>query len=320
MRAQVLTGPGELQFMDIPVPVYNSEEFLVKIEKACICNGSDPAILYGSHGRNYPMVFGHEACGVIIACGEDVKGYRVGEKISWWFKTGAFAEYISINPDKIAVVKLPESAGIDEGPLFELVGASARAVEAAGDLSGKRILIIGMGPSGLLMSQWAKHSGASEVIGWDLYQMRRETGLRLSFDKVFDDNDDKIVETTLGLAGEADVIIDAFPDDVLKGRNTLNNAIRTLRKGGLVICYGQPENGRAIDVKALQNKSAAIKVPINDIDAIRGFYGKATAMYNRGELSLKPLITGRVWLENILDGIGMVVDYPNRNLKILVDI
>ena len=107
MKALVLESPNVLRYKDIPVPVYGDDEILIKMITACICNGSDPAIISGATWSDFPAVFGHEAFGEITAVGRDVTDYKVGDRISWWFTMGAFAEYAVINPGKVAVVVFP---------------------------------------------------------------------------------------------------------------------------------------------------------------------------------------------------------------------
>ncbi len=320
MKAQILVKQGMLEFADIPVPQCKDDEVLIKIKKACICNGSDPAILHGAHWNTFPVVFGHEACGEIVECGKNAGDFKPGDRVSWWFTMGAFAEYVSVCPASVAMVKLPAYIGDDEGPVFELVGAAARAVEAAGIHKGSKVLIIGLGPSGLIMSQWARNLGAETVIGWDLHEMRRKLGLELGCSCVFDNSMGDIVENTLLKAGEADVVIDAYPDDVLPGMPTLNHGISVLRQEGKIISYGHPGNGRLLDNYGLQSKGITLCGPVRDIVKIRGYYEKALKYHEESRLNLKSLITGRVPLAGLEEGIRLVTEQPGSNIKVLVEI
>lgn len=320
MRAQMLIKPGILKLIDIPVPQIKKNQVLIKIRSSCICNGSDPSILNGDHWHQFPIVFGHEAFGEIVECGASVSEFKLGDRVSWWFTMGAFAEYACVNPKEVAMIKLPESISDDEGPIFELVGAAARAVEVAGIKPGNKVLIVGLGPSGLIMSQWARNLGASKVIGWDLHKMRRETGKILGCDMTYDNSSSGFVEKMLEQTGEIDIVIDAFGDDLLPGMPTLDDAIRVMRKGGKLISYGHPKNRRTVDTFSFQKKGVHMIGPINDIKKIRNYYKKAVEFFNSGKLDLKPLVSGRVSLENVEEGIRRVVEQSDKYLKILVDI
>ncbi|WNR42855.1 zinc-dependent alcohol dehydrogenase [Paenibacillus roseipurpureus] len=320
MRALVLHKPGELKLEQIPIPSCGSKEVLIELKTSCICNGSDPAILAGAHWETFPIVFGHEACGTIVACGDQVTQFQIGDRVAWWFTVGAFAEYVSVTPEHVAMVKLPETISDDEGPLFELAGAAIRAVEAAKIKAGDKVLIVGLGPSGLIMSQLAKNLGASTVIGWDLYGMRRELGLQLGCDGVFDNGACSVREAVINQFGEMDVVIDAYADDLLPGSPTLNDAIAVIRQGGTLISYGHPQQGRMIDIFDFQKKQVIMRGPVNDMQLVRLYFQKAVDYAVEGKLKLAPLISGRVSLDHVMDGLELVMNHPETNLKILVDI
>ncbi|MGB8451654.1 MAG: alcohol dehydrogenase catalytic domain-containing protein [Anaerocolumna sp.] len=320
MKAQILVRPGMLEFADIPVPECKEDEVLIKIKKACICNGSDPAIFQGAHWITYPVVFGHEAFGEIVESGRKVTDFKPGDRVSWWFAMGAFAEYVCVCPASVAMIKLPDYITDEDGTIFELVGASARAVEAAGIQKGSKVLIIGLGPSGLLMSQWARNLGADIVIGWDLYEMRRKTGLELGCLGVFDNSREDIIENTLSQAGEIDVVIDAYADDLLPEMPTLNHGISVLKQEGKIVSYGHPKKGRMLDNYGLQSKGITLCGPVRDIVKIREYYKKSLEYYEEGTLRVKPLITGSVPLSDVEVGMRLVMEQPDNNIKILVEI
>ncbi|ANE45755.1 hypothetical protein SY83_04955 [Paenibacillus swuensis] len=322
MKAQILHRPGVLEYMEVPLPSFGSDEVLIRLTRSCICNGSDPAIWAGAHWEQFPIVFGHEAAGEIVACGDAVTGFLPGDRIAWWFTVGAFAEYVAVAPGQVAMVKLPDDVTDDEAPLFELVAAAARAVDAAEIVPGSKVLIVGLGPSGLIMSQLAKIMGAEMVIGWDLYPNRRELGLSLGCDRVYDNGVAGFVESMLEVeAGDpADVVIDAYADDLLPGSSTLNDAIRAVRPGGLIISYGHPQQGRMIDIFELQKKGVTMRGPVNDMIQIRIYMERAVGYVLDGRLNLKALISGRVSLDRVGDGLELVMKQPERYLKILVDI
>lgn len=341
MKAQVLRSPGVLELDDVPVPAMGEDQVLVKVISACICNGSDPSIMDGAHWTEFPIIFGHEAYGRIIACGAKVEGYAAGELVSWWFTVGAFAEYASVTPGEVAMVKLPQGVSREEGPIFELVGASIRAVDAAGlchggecgqhgdcrggggdghRRSGKVALIIGLGSSGLIMCQLLKYYGVETVLGWDLHPNRRALGLQLGCDAVFDNRLETVVADTCRIAGLADVVIDAFPDDALPGRPTLTHGLQALKDGGMMISYGHPREGRMMDTYLLQKKQAILKGPVNELGRIRQLLNEAVQIYAAGRLDLKSLVSGHLSLEQVQDGLQLVIAHPERYIKMIVDI
>ena len=111
MRAWVLEEPGRLALRSIAIPEAKDDQLLVKIDRACICNGSDPGIYHGRPAYETPCVFGHEGSGRIVKVGKDAGDFCVGERVFWWFEMGSFAEYQAITPSRTAVCR-SRSAGM----------------------------------------------------------------------------------------------------------------------------------------------------------------------------------------------------------------
>lgn len=197
MKAWILTEIEKLELQEVPVPVPADNQVLVKIDRACICNGSDPGIYHGHEAYQTPLVFGHEASGRIVKKGSAVTQFEIGDRVSWWFEAGAFAEYQTVTPENVAMVILPDEITEDQGPVMELVLAACRALMPfPATENRKKITICGLGPSGLVLIQYAKALGYEQVIGWDLYESRRELAKKLGADFVYDPRE--ITEATAG--------------------------------------------------------------------------------------------------------------------------
>ena len=82
MIQQVMTAPHEITFREIPVPVPQPGQVLVKIKKIGVC-GSDIHVFHGTHPfTSYPVTQGHEVSAKIEALGEGVTGLKVGQKVT----------------------------------------------------------------------------------------------------------------------------------------------------------------------------------------------------------------------------------------------
>ena len=83
MKALVLTAYNELQLKEVPKPVPAEDEVLVHIKACAIC-GSDVHGYDGGSGRRQPpIIMGHEAAGVIEQVGCAVKGFAVGDRVTF---------------------------------------------------------------------------------------------------------------------------------------------------------------------------------------------------------------------------------------------
>ena len=320
MWAQVLTSPGQLEYKKIDIPDYNEDQILVKLKTAAICNGSDPDLLHDTEIYSPPYVFGHEPLGKVEACGKEVKNFQVGDRVSWWFSQGAFAEYVVVNPAEVAIVKVPDVISDTEGPLLELMTASYRAVKESDVYSETRVLIIGLGPSGLIMSQRAKALGAKEVIGWDLYSLRREKGSELGCDYVFDPRDEKIVEKTKKINSNIDLIIDAMGNDRLPDEPTLDMAIQLLKNNGKIISYGHPSQGRRFNPSYFQRKAASMESPVQQMDMIQKLIETGVQDVMEGKVNLNSLVSKEIKLNEVSKGLKLVSQKPDKYLKLIVNI
>lgn len=306
MRAVVLKAPGILELDSVPKPVCEKDTLLIRVITACICNGSDPTIARDRNRKDFPIVFGHEAYGEIVEIGDEVSGFTIGERISWWFTLGAFGEYVLVRPKEVAIVRLSETVPREEAPVFELVIAASRAVYAA-EVKGKRIVIQGLGPSGLIMAQLFRSLGAEEVMGVDLYENRKKLGVKYGC-------------ASLRRDCEYDVLVDAFGDERKEEGVTLRDTLAGLKFGGELILYGQPAHGRRIDYRILQDKQVKVKVPTNDIAAIREMADKSLSCYREGRLSLRELVTDVIRLQDVPMALKQVEEQPDRHIKMIVDI
>src|SRR5208282_4983341 len=79
MRAVVYHGVNDMRVETVPVPRIGLGELLVKIATCGICGTDLKKIHMGSHAA--PRIFGHEMAGTIVAVGEGVTRYAVGERV-----------------------------------------------------------------------------------------------------------------------------------------------------------------------------------------------------------------------------------------------
>jgi len=201
MRASVLRGIGDVAVEERPVPVPRPDEVLVRITSVGVC-GSD--VHYYEHGRigryvvERPLVLGHEAGGVVAACGSAVAGLEVGQRVSLepgvpcracasclaghynlcpsvvFFATppydGAFCEYVAL--PALFTHAVPAALSEDAAALIEPLSVGVWACRRAKVRLGSRVLVTGAGPIGLLAAQAARASGAAEVVITDVNPAR----------------------------------------------------------------------------------------------------------------------------------------------------
>ena len=167
---------GTVDVLDLPVKELGDDDVLIKVAYCGIC-GSDPHVVDGCFNKpeDAPFGIGHEMSGVIERLGKNAtaKGLKVGDRVGGNFLgycgkcyqcsighpeycTGVsnqpcMAEYVVWN--EAQVCKLPDGVSLREGSLMEPLSIAVRAMDKIGMLVGKRVLVSGGGPIGLLCAQ-----------------------------------------------------------------------------------------------------------------------------------------------------------------------
>lgn len=200
-RAAVIHAARDLRIEDAPLGEPGSGEVLVKIGAGGIC-GSD--LHYYQHGGfgvvrvREPMVLGHEIAGVIERLGAGVDHLKVGQTVAvdpsrpcnrcayclrglqmhcldmrfygsamrFPHVQGGFRERLVCDAAQAVVV--PDGVSVGEAAFGEPLAVCVHAVNRAGPLVGKRVLVTGSGPIGVLVALAARRAGASFICMTDL--------------------------------------------------------------------------------------------------------------------------------------------------------
>jgi 2-desacetyl-2-hydroxyethyl bacteriochlorophyllide A dehydrogenase len=325
MKALVLEEYNKLVFKDVPDPEPNSGEVLVKVMACGIC-GSDVHGLDGSTGRRIPpMIMGHEASGIILKTGTNVKDWKEGDRVTFdstvyplndWFtlegmynlsdnrevlgvspgtyrRDGAFAEYIVV-PVHI-LYKIPENVTFEQAAMTEAVAVALHSINISGIKPGDKCLVVGAGMIGIFILKLLKMSGASRTIAIDVNPKRLESARNAGADYTFlstDKNIDEKIKAVTNNRG-ADISFEAVGKS-----ETVNLAIDILRKGGKAVLVGNIS--QKIDFPLQKVVTRELKVLGSC--AIRGEYEVVLDLLGSGRISVDdqisvvaPLAEGAIW-------------------------
>lgn len=214
MKSVVTYGPKELSLEDRELPTIGPYDLLAEVKTSGIC-GSDVAIHRGPFpGRlSLPRVLGHEWSGIVIAVGEHVDDFQIGDRIVseeiFWCgqcrncRMGAF-DFCENAPELGFTVdgahsthlrvpsrychKLPNDLSFDVGALVEPLSVAYNGVYLSGKgiAPGEKVVVIGLGPIGLSSALWARSSGAL-VFGIEISHYRAEIARRFGFNVIESD-------------------------------------------------------------------------------------------------------------------------------------
>lgn len=329
MRAAVIHGPRDLRVERLAEPAPAPGEVVIRTLVASICNATDVHIWEGAVGEElrppFPHVLGHERSGEVVAVGREVTGFVVGDRVACWAKMdGAFGEYDVLRPWQYPTVKLSDAVSDDAGALLEFVGATLRCLQSAAIAPGERVLILGQGVQGLVLVQEARLLGAGLVAAVDLVPFRLETGRALGCDVAYDLTGKSYAEALSELrdavGGEVDLVIDASGKGGWEGGNSVNLALELLRWAGRYVVYGLPTrdvevNARLIGMKGITFKG--IDTPPHEVNRLLALGERWVA---GGRLRLEELVTHRLPLERVAEGLALCRDRPQEVLKVMVEV
>ena len=185
MKALNLHGIGDLRYEDVPDPVCQENEVLVKVRAAGIC-GSDIPRVFTNGTYHFPTIIGHEFAGEIVEAKEaDLLGRRVTvfpllpchqcaacaeehyaqcAHYSYYGsrQDGGMAEYLAVKRENLAF--LPDNVLFSAAAMTEPSAVALHAFRRSGAKAGDTMLIYGIGTIALLLAQIAQHAGIRPVL------------------------------------------------------------------------------------------------------------------------------------------------------------
>jgi 3-hydroxyethyl bacteriochlorophyllide a dehydrogenase len=158
VQAVVFAAAGRLDFRPVTLREPTADEVVVDTRYSSISAGTERLLFDGRlpaipHLR-YPLIPGYEAAGVVLAVGSDVTDIKPGDEVfvggSMCFTdvAAAFGGQASRLIKKAAQVVPLHGIPLAHAPLLALAATSLHGVRRLGDLSGKRVAVVGMGAIG----------------------------------------------------------------------------------------------------------------------------------------------------------------------------
>jgi L-idonate 5-dehydrogenase len=337
MRAVVVHGTGDVRVDERPDPVPGQDEVLMAMEWGGVC-GSD--ISYFRHGASgtavlrHPLVLGHEVAGRVAAVGPGVRGIvegtaatvhpaeivgdpRLPDRIAGrtnlhpcvrYFGSaafdphtdGGFSEYRVVRADQVRA--LPDGVSTEHGALAEPLGVALHAVDRAGDVRGRTVLVNGAGPIGSLVVAAARHRGAATMIAADVAAPALAVAAAMGADTTVD-------LTTGALPDDVEVVIEASGAPAAVGP-----VLRATARGGTLVQVGNlPGNAVSAVLGDLVSREITWVGSYRFVDEIDD---ALRAM--RDGLDVSPVITHRFDLARAAEALAVAADRGTGSSKVLL--
>jgi len=261
MKAVRYEAPGDFAITDVSMPPVGPLDVLIKIHQTGVC-GTDLHLHHGTYIGVYPLTPGHETIGEVVEVGSEVSRFRPGQRVTvnpniycghceyclagqlvrcantegmGVHRPGFFAEFASADHRQVFSVDglEPETAVFAEPSACAMHGLETLDLRPGGSA-----LVLGAGPTGLLLAQLIGSGGATSVTVADIVPFKLETAAGLGVDKT--------VHITKDAAANVDLLRDASPNDdghdvVVEATGVTavgNICVPLTRNGGTVLVYG----------------------------------------------------------------------------------
>jgi len=314
-QALVLEKKGLLALREIDLPTTPGPgDVKIAIDTVGVC-GSD--VHYYTHGAigpyvlREPMVLGHEAAGIVVEIGSEVKNLRVGDRVcmepgvpnlsSRASKLGLY----NVDPDvrfwatppihgvltpevvhpAAFTYKLPDNVSFAEGAMVEPFAIGMQAATRARIQPGDVGAVIGAGPIGIMVALAALAGGCARVFVSDLSAEKLK--IAGQYPGIIPVNikersfAEAISEATGGWG--ADVVFEASGNP-----RAFQGMFDLVRPGGAFVLVGLPVEPVPFDVASAISK----EVRIETVFRYANIFDRALELIASGKVNLKPLITG----------------------------
>lgn len=336
MKAAICKDLETIAIEEVPIPQPGPGEVLVQVKATGLC-GSDVDGYLGHHPMmKWPLILGHECSGVVAELGPDVEGWQVGDavavepfftcktcpacvqgkynlcvdlKITGHQVPGSLAEYTVA--EACFLHHKPDNVSFVEAAIAEPTSGSLHAVERCAIRLGDFVVIIGCGTMGVLAMQHALNKGAEVLISEPSefkLAVARELGVQHAVDPTQEDLKKRVMELT-GSIG-ADCVIEAVGKP-----ETLTETVRLVKRGGTIMLIGW--SGNETDPFDLTSVTLDELTVLGTLGFCHDF-PVALKLMSQGKVTVAPIITHRLPLERVEEGIRMLRDHAEGVLKIAI--
>jgi L-idonate 5-dehydrogenase len=341
MKAIVIHAAKDLRIEERTCEAIGPGQVEIAIEAGGIC-GSD--LHYYNHGGfgairlREPMILGHEIAGTVRELGAGVTGLSVGDRVAvspsrpcnhchYCLKgqqnqclnmrfygsampmphiQGAFCQRLVA--ESWQCHKIGEDISIHEAAFAEPFAVTLHAVNRAGSLLGKRVLVTGCGPIGALAIVAARAHGAREIIATDVIDGVLDIARTIGADRTINvsANPQELAAFSAN-KGYFDVMFEASGNE-----RAVRAGLDVLAPRSVLV-----QLGLGGDISLPQNLIVAKEIEIRGTFRFHEEFGLAVDLINRKRVDLKPLLTGVFGIDDAVAAFEAAGD-RNRSMKVQI--
>lgn len=305
--------PG-LWMEDVPVPAIGPNDVLIRVKKTGICGTDLHIFQWDAWARRtipVPLTVGHECAGEVEAVGDQVTGFRPGDRVSveghvtcgdcrncragrrhlcrnarglGVQRPGCFAERVAMPASN--VFRLPADIPDDVAAFLDPLGNAVHTALSF-DVAGEDVLVIGAGPIGLMAAAVVRHVGARYVVVSDVNEYRLDVARKMGVSYAVNPRDRSLADVMqhLGMTEGFDVGLEMSGDP-----DGFRSLLASMNYGGRVAILGIPSAPIAIDWSEVIFKGLVLK-GIYGREVFETWY-KMTSLLQAGT-NVTPVLTHR---------------------------
>jgi 2-desacetyl-2-hydroxyethyl bacteriochlorophyllide A dehydrogenase len=338
MKTVILDTPGQFRFDTTEAPTRITDgEALVRVRRVGIC-GTD---LHAFRGRQpffqYPRILGHELgvevvevgeneaglqggdlcavepylnCGHCIACRKGKTNCCISLQVLGVHTDGGMRELIKVPAHKLHPSK---TLTLEQLALVETLGIGAHAVDRAKITPGEFALVIGAGPIGLSVMQFALQAGA-QVITMDVNEAR------LAFCREQLGVQDTLTAGEAALAQIEELTSGDLPTVVFDATGnpaSMMQSFQYVSHGGRLVFVGLFQGDVTFNDPFFHRREMTLLSSRNSTSAD---FKRIIQLMERGEINTTPWVTHRCELEGMIDQFPSWLEPETGVIKAMVEL
>lgn len=292
MRATVIYGERDIRLDEVSDPVLSTGgDAIVRVVAACVC-GSDLWPYRGVTPTARPSRIGHEFVGIVEQVGPEVSRIKVGDFViapfydcdmtcanclngvstsclhgGWWgtddrlggFADGAQGELVRVPHADGSLVATPGAPDAALVPslltLADVMGTGHHAAVSAGVTEGSTVVVVGDGAVGLCAVLAAKRLGASRIVAMSRNPARQAVAREFGATDIIEERGDEGVAKVKAMFDGigADCVLECVGT-----KESMDQAIRSTRPGGMVGYVGVPNGGAELPIRPLFGSNVGV--------------------------------------------------------------
>ncbi len=342
MRSIVCHAAQDLRIETTELPALGEHQVLVQVAFGGIC-GSD--LHYYQHGGfgtvriKQPIALGHEISGIVQSVGKQVSGLKAGQRIAispsrpcgqcrfcqagqhnhclsmrfygsampFPHIQGAFSEQLVI--EAFQAHPIGDHLSLSEAALAEPLSVGLHAINRAGSVMGKQVLVTGCGPIGALLIGALRRAGAGRIVAADIAQLPLTCAKQMGADETINlKTNAEALDVYKADKGQFDMVFEASGSEA-----ALRAALNVIVPRGVLVAIGMGG-----DMSVSMGQIVAKEVDVRGTFRFHPEFATAVRFLNEGLVNGKPVITSIVPMGRALEAFELAID-KSQSLKVQID-